>query len=331
MNAMPFDYSAIRGFNYQPSYGSSGMELWRRFDADIIRKEIGRGKKFFPKMNAVRFWRSPDAFAREPEVFALTFEKALAIFADYGLQVMPVLFNRWHDLELDYGGVYIDHFTPDNWAYRADLYDTYVREIVGSHRNDPRIFVWDLCNEPCPGNVKDPALAERVTNEYNWLERMYRLCKEVGATAPLTIGTWGHGEQAIHWEPLSDIITFHPYAVGAVVMAPSGQFEFSPEICQGTELCLDHHLALAEEKGKPLLVTETCWGSTNDKHRVEIIKYILGELKKRKIGWLAYVLHHSQIADAHRAEFGPVGHPGNLSFIEADGTLRPGHEVFNDY
>ena len=58
---------------------------------------------------------------------------------------------------------------------------------------------------------------------------------------------------------------------------------------------------------------------------------ILGELKNRKIVWLAYVLHHSQIADAHRAEFGPVGHPGNLSFIEADGTLRPGHEVFNDY
>jgi hypothetical protein len=36
------NYNNIRGFNYQPSYGSSGLELWRRFDADIIRKEIGR-------------------------------------------------------------------------------------------------------------------------------------------------------------------------------------------------------------------------------------------------------------------------------------------------
>lgn len=42
-------------------------------------------------------------------------------------------------------------------------------------------------------------------------------------------------------------------------------------------------------------------------------------------------LHHSLIADAHRPESGPVGNPGNLAFIEADGTLRAGHEVFNEF
>lgn len=49
------------------------------------------------------------------------------------------------------------------------------------------------------------------------------------------------------------------------------------------------------------------------------------------VGWLAYLLHHSLIADAHRSEFSPVSGPGNLSFIEADGSLRPGHELFNDF
>ena len=62
-----------------------------------------------------------------------------------------------------------------------------------------------------------------------------------------------------------------------------------------------------------------------------MIQYTLAQLKKRGIGWLAYVLHHSLIADAHRLEFGPVGGPGNLAFIEADGSLRPGHEIFNAY
>jgi hypothetical protein len=57
----------------------------------------------------------------------------------------------------------------------------------------------------------------------------------------------------------------------------------------------------------------------------------LKQLKQRNIGSLVYLLHHSQIADAHRAEFGPVSGPGNLSFIEADGPLRPGHEVYNEF
>ncbi len=80
-----------------------------------------------------------------------------------------------------------------------------------------------------------------------------------------------------------------------------------------------------------VVATEAVWGALEDGKRVEILRYSLGQLKKRHIGWLAYLLHHSLIADAHREEFGPTGPPGNLSFIEADGTLRPGHEAFNDY
>ncbi|MEI6376966.1 MAG: cellulase family glycosylhydrolase [bacterium] len=313
------NYNNIRGFNYQPSYGSSGLELWRRFDADIIRKEIGRGKKFFPKMNAVRFWLSSDAFVREPELFGRNFETALAIFAEHGLEVMPVLFNRWHDKALDYGGIYIDHFTPGNWAYREDLFDAYVREIVGAHRNDPRIFVWDLCNEPCPWGLQNPEHAAAVKHEYVWLARASRLCKEAGATAPLTVGVYPTLEQLQYWEPLSDILSFHPYAMAT--WSPPDKFE----------PFLDECVSFAQEKGKPLLATECCWGSLDDRARVEIIKYTLGQLKKRNIGWLAYLLHHSLIADAHRPEFGPLSDPGNLSFIEADGSLRPGHEIFNDY
>jgi len=37
------------------------------------------------------------------------------------------------------------------------------------------------------------------------------------------------------------------------------------------------------------------------------------------------------IADAHGLELGPVGEPGNLAFVQLDGTLRPGHDVFNKY
>jgi hypothetical protein len=69
----------------------------------------------------------------------------------------------------------------------------------------------------------------------------------------------------------------------------------------------------------------------DDKKRVGIVESTLSELKKRDIGWLAYLLHHSLIADAHRAEFGPTDHAGYMAFIEADGSIRPGHQVFNEF
>jgi hypothetical protein len=115
------------------------------------------------------------------------------------------------------------------------------------------------------------------------------------------------------------VISIHPYWTNP----PHGKAEF--------EKVLDEAVALAERVKKPLVASETCWGLLDDKVRVEIIRFTLENLKKRRIGWLAYLLHHSLIADAHRPEFGPTGFPGNLLFIEADGLLRLGHEVFNEY
>jgi hypothetical protein len=94
---------------------------------------------------------------------------------------------------------------------------------------------------------------------------------------------------------------------------------------------LDSIVEFANQVKKPLLASETCWGSLDDKTRVSIVQSTLSELKKRDIGWLAYVLHHSLIADAHRPQFGPMDHAGYMAFIEADGTLRPGHGIFNDF
>ena len=148
------DWSSVRGFNYQPSYGSSGIELWQRFDAGVIDRELGLGKKF-PGMNAIRLWLSWDSFLRNPKRFAGNFDQALDIAQKYGLVVMPVLFNRWHDAVLDYGGIYIDHFLPKvSWVQKRKMFDPYLEAIVGGHRDDPRILAWDLCNEPysysCP-------------------------------------------------------------------------------------------------------------------------------------------------------------------------------------
>jgi len=100
---------------------------------------------------------------------------------------------------------------------------------------------------------------------------------------------------------------------------------------EGFERFLDTCVENATKAHKPLIATETCWGSYDDLKRAEIIRYTLGELNKRKIGWLAYLLQASGVADAHSQNEGAFSNAGNLAFITANGELRPGHQVVNEF
>ena len=324
-------YSHIRGFNYQPSYGSTSMENWLNFNPAVFELELRRGIQHFPKMNSVRLWLSWDAYLRNSHKFKHDFETSLKICHQLGLSVIPTLFNRWHDTTLDCGGIYIDHFmsgwswvTREEWLDGKGLFTAYLADIVGEHANDDRILIWDICNEPFAYLLPVAEMKHIEEAEYAWLEKMYRNCKELGAQAPLGISIHpGHKREGIQRiEPISDVLLIHPYFMfGIENKAEQHKFE----------LLLDDYVEFSKLSNKALLVTETCWGSLDDTWRAENISYTLQELKKRDIGWLVHLLHHSLVADAHRPEFGPVGHPGNLAFIEADGSLRKGHEIFNDF
>ncbi len=319
------DYPSIKGFNYQPSYGSNGFELWQQFDAAIVERELRAGKRYFPHMNAIRVWLSWDSFKRNPERFAANFDTTLGIAAQCDLLVMPVLFNRWHDGALDYGGIYIDHFLPRvSWLQQQEnMFTPYLEMIVGRHATDARVFAWDLCNEPFSYSCPPEEIPAIHSAEFGWLSGLQQTCKRLGATAPITVGIHpGHGKAGLELiSQISDLLSIHPYWTADSPLHDKAIYE----------KLLDDYVDVATKANKPLLATETCWGALDDAKRVEIIRYTLGELKKRKIGWLAYVLHHSLIADAHRPEFGPLSAPGNLAFIEADDTLRPGHDVFNQF
>lgn len=316
------DWAQIHGFNYQPSYGSSGFELWQKFDSQVIETELGRGKRYFPKINALRWWQSWHSFIRDPKRYADNFETTLQIADKFGLTVMPVLFNRWHDSTLDYGGIYVDHFLPKiSWVYKPNLFDAYMKSIVGGHKDDSRILAWDLCNEPYSyGMPRENMPADIVDAETAWLKGLFDSCKQLGAKAPLTVGIHP-GVPLDLVNPIADVLSIHPYWIHSSKNANKAAYEKK----------LDDDVAFAQQVKKPLVATECCWGSLDDAVRVESVRYTLEQLKNRNIGWLVYLLHHSLIADAHGPDYGPVGGPENLSFIRPDGSLRPGHEVFNDF
>jgi len=309
------DYSDVRGFMYEPSYAWTEVECWQNFNPKIIEQELGRGKKYFPKMNAIRTCVFIDAFKRDPNSLIDNFGKLLDIAENYDLAVMPMLFNRWHNFLLDFGGIYVDHF----WTGRyEEIFETYVRKIVGKYADDDRIMMWDICNEPFHHIKEFPKIKDA---EFKWLKNVYETCKSVGAKAPLCVGMHqAYGIKGLELvEPISDVLTIHAYYRYG---EPKSRFEKR----------LDEYVAFSRRIGKPLLVTETCWGAPTDEERVEIIKYSLEQLKKRGIGFFAVMLHWSVRIDCHGPESGlPVGGMFNLEFIEKDGSLRKGHEIFNKY
>jgi hypothetical protein len=323
------DVQHIRGFNYQPSYAYTGADIWRRFDAGMFERELGRGKQYFPRMNGLRLWLAWEVFGQGSErgrdEFLDNVDAALDIADDHGLVVMPVLFNRWHAGAPDWGGVYLDHFLPNaGWAGFGfqQRCGEYVAGLMERFGQDRRIFAWDLCNEPFSyaGRTAEPdARWELPKHELAWLEALYAHCKDQGARAPVSVGFHNGTRYLKHYEHLSDVLNFHYYW--------RGEAETKDDFRRELDACVD----IRERTGKPLISTEACWGSLDNEKRVKIIEFHLDELNKRDIGWLVYALHHSYVADLHWPQYGRITSPGTLHCIEPDGTLRPGHEVINRF
>jgi hypothetical protein len=344
-------FSDYRGFNYSGSWGTSGVDLWLRYDAALLREEVARGKRYFPGWNSVRWWLSYEGFQRDPQRFLANFEDGLGVFAEHGLAVMPVLFNRWRAEHCDFGGVWLDQIVPgmsttvatdfeamdagDRHSYHAEFF-RYMDAVVGAHKDDPRIFSWDLCNEPLSGPYMYDDDSPVLEAELKWLAWCRDVVKHAGAVAPVTIGNWPSFRAAMLSEPIVDLVTFHPYYIPSGGDAYPGEGAWHDDVRvlgskNSYEAYLDKVVELAAGAGKPLIATETVWGAFDDDRRTELLRYTLGALTERGIPFMAHALHHTLVADLHAAEYGPVAGPERLEFINADGSLRKGHEAFNEF
>ena len=319
----------IHGFNYQPSYSACAFETWRRFDADAFNRELGLGKKHFPKMNAVRLWLSWNAWCANPTTFVDAFSRALDICEKYGLMVVPVLYNRWHDSKIDCDGIYIDHFLPGaSWLQKYGLPGReFTVDIAKNFGKDERILAWDLCNEPFA--YTDARIKELVLeHEINWLKTVNGDLHDNGITQPVGVGTWNKD-----WDPIVndfvDCFMTHMYlwipADKGINTIEQNAIDYFGEKLQ---MVLDY----ADSVGKPFFTTETCWGSFDDAFRAQLLEATISQCVKKKVGFFAYALYESDFTDIHRPSLGRLSPDiGHLEFIRKDGTLRPGHDVINKY
>jgi hypothetical protein len=301
-------WSQVRGFNYQPSFGRTGLDIWiDRFDGAAVERELGLGRQHFPGMNTVRLWLAHDAYFKDPAQFARNFETVLNACQRHRLRALPTLFNNWHSVP-DFGGISSEMINywfasfgrngqASNYVFRP-----YLEALFKRHAADPRVLAWDLCNEPF-NNGREVYLG--------WLRHTYQTAKALGARQPVGVSVAASLDDLRLVEPFSDVLMIHPY--------------FAPQVPWPALR------TFAREKGKALLATECCWGALDDARRVALVEADLGTLQKQGIGFLAHALHESPVADLHRPQYGIISSAEYMAFIHMDGSLRAGHHVFNRY
>lgn len=296
--------SEIRGFNYQPSYSPHLQFTWTHFEADCWKREVPYALRF--GANMLRVWLDWSAYLAIGDTMVARLEEALSILAGHGLKMMPVLFNRWIDPRFPAGGISDQDLRCSGWGF--EKFDPYVDALARNFGDDPRIGIWDVCNEPLGLGWGSQDLFFR---EHVWLSNVAdRLRRQT--TQPVTIGGMNH-DYCQQLAGLVDIISFHPYP---------------HEVGEMEKVCVDH-LAIAERFGKPLLCTETCCGSLDDHERGRLARDCIETLEKHRIGWLAWHLVEGRFVtgsrertDSNAVRLGE----GYMPFVLADGTTRPGHE-----
>lgn len=309
-------YESVRGFNYQPSNGMNGLQVWERFTPELYRTELSRGKALFPGINTIRIWLSMDAWLSDREQFLRNLTAAIGILGELELKAVPVIFNGWFGMPT-FGGLVPKLISPDE---DRTVYQQYVRDVVtAAMPQRDAILLWDLCNEPF-NNASDKD-TRQVWGAF--LLEMRDVAREVDNRAQFTVGT-----QSAHGDAVQDS------GIGEWVDVFSLHSYYRASWCNTPEelgVSLDKEIEVINCTGKPALVTECCWGSLSDAERVEFIQDSLRAFNERRLGFLPHLLHHTLVADGHRPECGPIGPAGYMAFIEADGTLRAGHDVFNEF
>lgn len=274
------------GANFSPASAINQLEMWQAdsFDAEQIDKELGWAKSL--GFNSMRVFLHHLLWEQDSEGCLARMEQLLDIAGKHDIGVMFVLFDSVWDPHPKLGpqrppqpGVHNSGWVQSPGAddlanpTRHALLEAYTKGVIARFKDDPRVQVWDIWNEP--DNTNDNSygrnkLKQEPENKHDLvrplLVKSFQWARAAEPSQPVTSGLWlgGHKADPARLNPIervqleeSDVITFHSY----------GKL---PEMQQWVENLRQHN--------RPLLCTEYMarpHGSTFDP--------ILSYLKEQKI------------------------------------------------
>ncbi|MBO5270492.1 MAG: cellulase family glycosylhydrolase [Clostridia bacterium] len=233
-NARPW----MRGCNYMSADCANRVDQWQAlgFEERFCTTEQELRLMQETGFNTVRLILEYVVWKEEHDGFLERFDRYLSLCAKYGISCMIVLANdcmppkteRWkmpyvgeqtydwgyhggkkHSQHGSHSGP-APHFYLDDEESRED-YFRMVREIVSLYRNDERICIWDVYNEPGNSRREDITLPN--------LKRMFETVREIDPVQPLTAGVFRmKGDESIPLSAVeqyaldhSDIVSYHFY------------------------------------------------------------------------------------------------------------------------
>jgi len=222
------------GCNFSPSSAINQLEMWQAdsWDPATIDRELGWAQDL--GFTSVRVFLHDLVWKHDRQGLLQRMEQFLQLADRHQIGVMFVLFDGVWDPFPKYGKQREPrpHIHNSGWvqspgadllkdpAARAELKD-YVQGVIRHFRNDRRVQVWDLFNEPdnpVP-QYQDVELKNKAELALALLKDTLQWAREVNPTQPLTsgvwIGNWGDVSKLTAMERCqledSDVITFHNY------------------------------------------------------------------------------------------------------------------------
>lgn len=280
------------GANYVPANAINELEMWQveTFDPATIDKELGWAEEM--GVNTLRVFLHDLAYQQDPEGFKKRISEFLAICERHKIRPMLVLFDSCWDPFPKLGkqheptpGVHNSGWLQSPGA--AALQDptqyprlqAYVTGIVGAFKDDPRILLWDIWNEP--DNTNDSSYGkqepkDKVALVTKLLPQAFQWARAAQPSQPLTSGVWtwfkpgSDWSNPAKWSPMekvqfenSDIVTFHHYdkAAGFQKLVTALEKQGRPLICtefmaRGVDSKFQTHLPVAKQANVGMI----CWG-----------------------------------------------------------------------
>ena len=256
----------LSGCNYISSSAINQVEMWQTdtFDAATIDKELGWAEEL--GFSTMRVFLSSVVWKNDTEGFKNRMNQFLEISSKHNICPILVFFDDCWNPESHIGkqpeskiGVHNSGWLQDpSVSLRNDTtklfpaLEKYVKDILITFKDDKRILLWDLYNEPGNQNHRDTSLP--------LLKNVFKWARQVAPSQPISVGIWYFNYPELNRFQIenSDVITYHNY-----------------ENVQNHKLMVD----LLNLYNRPLICTEYM-----ARRNTSLFQTIMPMLKQNKVG-----------------------------------------------
>ncbi len=209
----------LRGTNFTPNSAINQLEMWQKetFDPATIDRELGWAEDI--GFNCMRVYLHHVAWEVDKQGFKERINRYLEIADSHGIVTIFVFMDDCWNPTYKPGiqpepkpGVHNSGWLrdPGDLLFESDnllpVLKTYVQDILTTFKNDNRIVLWDLYNEPGNSGNRNRSLP--------LLQNIFEWAREVNPSQPLSVGVWATSLKELTKFQLehSDIITYHNYS-----------------------------------------------------------------------------------------------------------------------